>query len=444
MISDTDAHQVAHAITAAVDALDAWTRTPLETREQVVRQFAITVAANAESLTDLLMSEVSKLRDDAAAEVAAVIAKVEISIEMQRTRRAELTTPLTGFHSQVRYRPLGVVVVLGPFNFPAHLPSGQIIPALLAGNSVVFKPSELAPRVADWLANIWTQAGLPQGVLNVIQGGPQVAKAAIADERIAAVMFTGGYQAGLAIHRQLAGRPDVLLALEMGGNNPLVLVSPYNISDAAAWVIKSAFVTAGQRCTCARRLIVVADELGQQAIDAIVESANAMNCGLPHDDPPVAMGPVVSAQAAERILRVQNRWLDAGGLPLLKMMCLPRSPALLSPGIIDMTACETSTDEEWFGPLLQLYRVADFQAAIRVANDTKYGLAAGLIGGDEAMFEEFRHCVRAGIVNWNAATTGASGRLPFGGIGYSGNHRSAGSYAIDFCNDPIATLIKER
>jgi len=437
----SDERDVGNAITDAANAAITWSKVPLNEREAVLRRFAAHVAANAESLTLLIMREVGKLRADAATEVAAVVAKAEITIEMMRGRRGDLDSTTRDVVSQVRYRALGVVVVLGPFNFPAHLPGGQIAPALLAGNAVVFKPSELAPAVGKWIADAWTHAELPTNVLQLIQGDASIAKVAIADDRIAGVFFTGSHRAGVAIHRQLAGRPDVLLTLEMGGNNPVVLMPPYELAKAATTIATSAFISSGQRCTCARRLIVVDDGNGDEVVSALIELVREMKCGLPSDDPAADMGPVISAMAAENLIQTQSRWIDCGGVPLLKMLVSPRAAALVTPGIIEMTGCESVEDEEWFGPLLQVFRVTDFQAAIRLANATKYGLAAGLIGGTQESFEEFRSSIAAGIVNWNLPTTGASSRLPFGGIGLSGNHRAVGSYAIDCCNDPIASMM---
>ncbi len=427
------------AIGRAVEAGRRWAATSLDIRVAVLRGFAAYVAANAEALTQLLMCEIGKLRADAASEVAACVAKVEITIELASIRAADQDSSAGDTACQIRHRPIGVILVLGPFNFPAHLPGGQIVPALLAGNAIVFKPSELSPAVGRWIADAWTAAGLPHGVLNLIQGGAPVAQVAIADQRIDGVLFTGGYRAGASIHRQLAGRPHVLLALEMGGNNPLVICPPYEVEKAVQTIIASTFVSAGQRCTCARRLIVVQDDAGQRLIDHLVDQTRLLACGLPLDDPPVAIGPVVSAAAGARLLESQQSWIDSGGIPLLESKVSARSAALLSPGIIDMTDAAAS-DEESFGPLLQVYRVSNFDAAIDLAARTRFGLAAGLIGGNEAMFEAFRARVGAGIVNWNLPLTGASSRLPFGGIGCSGNHRPAGAYAIDFCHTPVASM----
>lgn len=437
------AAQVALAVEAAAAAQDAWARAPRAQREAVVRAFAAEVAASRDELAALIRREVGKLPSDVQGEINAVIAKAEITIEALRQRRGDADIAMDHTTASLRYRPLGTVVVLGPFNFPAHLPGGHIIPALLAGNAVVFKPSERSPAVGRWLVDAWTRAGLPAGVLNLIQGDATVARAAVAHHLTAGVFLTGGYEAGRAIHRQLAGRPQVLLALELGGNNPLVVVSPEDVSQAVSSIATSAFISSGQRCTCARRLIVVDDPRGRETIDALAQHVRKLRIGLPDEQPEPEIGPVISAEAAQKIVQTEARLRAAGAHPVVPVRLSGICPALLRPGLIDVTGCEELPDEEWFGPLLQIQRVANFEAAVQAAAATRFGLAAGLIGGTAAMFEEYRWRVGAGIVNWNCATTGASSRLAFGGIGDSGNHRPAGAFAVDFCNDPIVSTVAQ-
>lgn len=435
------AEQVAAAFAAADRIQHDWGRTPLAQRETIVLRYAELLSQRGEELAQLITREIGKLPSDARGEVAASIAKAQITIDAMHERRGDVDLTIEHGRRSVRYRPLGPVLVLGPYNFPAHLPGGHLIPALLAGNTVVFKPSELAAAVGRWMIDRWTEAGLPAGVLNLIQGDATVARVAIDDPRTAGVFLTGGYAAGRAIHRQLAGRPEVLLALELGGNNPVVVASPADPVATADQLSQSAFLSAGQRCTCARRLIVIDNPAGRQTVAAVTERIRNMRCGLPHEQPEPDIGPMVSARHANLLQQAEANFFAYGGHSILDVEQVGDCGALLRPGIVDMTDCHDAVDDEWFGPLLQLFWVKDFDAALKRASATRYGLAAGLFGGDEAMFETFRDSVGAGVVNWNAPTTGASGRLPFGGIGASGNHRPAGYHAIDFCNDPIASLI---
>lgn len=436
---DAGPNQVAKAIESAAAAGRAWSATSLDDRFAIARRFAEQLTQQSDAIACCISEQVGKPIWEAKTEVGASIAKVELSIAALGERCGAGEQQLDGFQAVGRYRPLGVMLVLGPFNFPLHLPGGQIIPALLAGNTVVFKPSEQAPAVGQMLVQAWRAAGLPAGVLNLIQGDATVAATAIDHPNTNGVLFTGSRRTGAAIHRQLAGRPEVLLALEMGGNNPLVVADPQPADAAIDLVIQSAFLSAGQRCTCARRLIVIESPENRDFLQRLTAAIPRIRCGLPDADPPPFYGPLVSSAAADEVLRVQDDLCRRGAIALVTACRDRHCNALVSPGLIDVTGIEAS-DEECFGPLLQVIWVKDFAAAIAAANATRFGLAAGLVGGSAADFDRFRRDVRAGVINWNRQTTGASGRLAFGGVGYSGNHRPAGYFAADFCSDPIASL----
>src|SRR5690606_33367635 len=335
----------------------------------------------------------------------------------------------------------GVAAVLGPFNFPGHLPNGHIMPALIAGNTVIFKPSEQTPEVAEFTVRLWEEAGAPAGVVNLRQGARAPAEALVAHDAVDAVMFTGSVPAGRAIHRALAGKLEKIVALELGGNNPLVVWDAANLEAAARIIVKSAYISSGQRCTCSRRLIVKAGAEGDRVVEALARLADRIVVGMPDAQPQPFIGPVISAKAADGVLVAQAGWLGSGGVAVRDMRRLDLGPAFLSPGLIDVTAISSRKDEEVFGPLLQVIRAEDFDAAIEEANNTRFGLAAGLICDDPKLFERFEREVRAGVLNWNRQTTGASGAAPFGGVGQSGNHRPAGYYAADYSAWPMASLI---
>lgn len=442
--NEASIQQVDQAIQGASEAAPVWRKTPLLTRIECVRQFGQLLEKQREELAQLISAEAGKTLTESRGEVVTSIAKVELSIKALDQRRRPETSELGSHIADVTFRPIGAMLVLGPYNFPAHLPGGQIIPALLAGNTVVFKPSEQVPAVGQWLVEQWNASGLPPGVMNLIQGSRTVAEAAIDHPALGGVLFTGSYAAGVAIHRRLAGRPNVILALEMGGNNPLIVLDGSNHQLTTGAICASAFVTSGQRCTCARRLIVVESERTRGLLDALVDRVARLRVGLPNDDPEPFVGPLISADAAQAVLSAQANLLSLGGTSLVTMKRDPRCPALLSPGMIDLTGFDTvAPDEEYFGPLLQVYRCADLESAIRIAGQTKFGLAAAVLGGQREDFEQVHSNLAAGVINWNRATTGASGALPFGGLGASGNHRPAGFWMVDSCSDPIASLIAE-
>ncbi|HEX8479605.1 MAG TPA: succinylglutamate-semialdehyde dehydrogenase, partial [Telluria sp.] len=334
----------------------------------------------------------------------------------------------------------GVFGVFGPYNFPGHLPNGHIVPALIAGNTVVFKPSEYAPRTAVKTVQLWEKAGLPAGVINLVNGGRDTGIALGKNDGLDGVLFTGSCQTGVALHKQFGGQPGKMLALEMGGNNPLVVWDVRDIDAAVHHAIMSAFISAGQRCTCARRLVVADTEEGDAFIERLVEVASTLTVGASNAEPQPFMGPVVSSAVAARLVQAQAEMAAKGGKVLLQMRQLDPNAGFVTAGIVDVTNAKDIPDEEWFGPLLQIVRVADFDAAIKVANNTEFGLAAALLSNDEALWKQFAVQARAGIVNWNRPTTGAASSAPFGGVGKSGNHRPSAYYAADYCAYPVASI----
>jgi succinylglutamic semialdehyde dehydrogenase len=343
-----------------------------------------------------------------------------------------------------RYKPHGVVAVLGPFNMPGHLPNGHLVPAILAGNTAVLKPSEQAPLVAWVMAAAWEAAGVPAGVLNLVQGGAHTGRALVDNALIDGVFFTGSVAVGLSLSRALAERPGTILALEMGGNNPLVVHECANLDAAAYLTVLSAYITAGQRCSCARRLIVPTGTQGDAFIDRLMGLIGRVRAGFPADEPEPFLGPVITAATAARLLQAQAQLVARGARVLSEMTASPRSPALLSPGLIDVTVISPQEDEELFGPILQLVRVRDFDEAVAEANNTRYGLTAGLLSDRRDLYERFYRGVRAGVVTWNRQLTGSSSRLPFGGVGLSGNHRPGAFFAADYCAYPVAAMEADR
>jgi succinylglutamic semialdehyde dehydrogenase len=438
-----DAGQVDAAVAAACQALPAWNARGLEERAALVRGFAVQLEQQRAELADLIARESGKPLWEAATEVGTAIAKVANSIDAILERRWTKTEPAGELTAVTRYRPHGVMAVLGPFNLPAHLPGAHIIPALLAGNTVVFKPSELTPAVGQWLARAWEQAGLPPGVVNLLHGQAEVAQQLAAHDDVAGVLFTGSYRVGCALHKLLAGRPEKVLALEMGGNNPLIVHRIEHFEPALLTILESAYITSGQRCTCARRLIVTEAAGPERLLPALQAAVARIRVGLPLDHPQPYMGPLIRPVAAERILAAQTGLLERGARPLVLAARDPRAAALVTPGLLDATDCQLD-DEEYFGPLLLIERTSDLPAAVELANQTRFGLAAAILSGYREDFEYASQHLRAGLINWNRQTTGANGRLPFGGIGASGNHAPSGYFAADYCSYPVASLESER
>jgi succinylglutamic semialdehyde dehydrogenase len=434
------AGQVDAAVMAARQAFPAWATLTLDERIGVLETFAVTLKHRADEIARCIGEETGKPLWESVTEVTSMANKVAISVQSYRERTGEKSGPLGDATAVLRHKPHGVVAVFGPYNFPGHLPNGHIVPALLAGNTVVFKPSELTPKVAELTVQCWIEAGLPAGVLNLVQGARETGIALAANTGIDGLFFTGSSRTGNSLHQQFAGRPDKILALEMGGNNPLVVDQVADVNAAVYTVIQSAFISAGQRCTCARRLLVPQGTWGDAFMARLVEVTATIQVGAFDQQPAPFMGSVISLHAAQALLDAQEQLLANGAVALLEMTQPQAQAALLTPGILDVSDVSDRPDEELFGPLLQVIRYTDFDAAINEANATQYGLAAGLLSDSQERYQQFWLQSRAGIVNWNKQLTGAASTAPFGGVGASGNHRASAYYAADYCAYPVASL----
>ena len=433
-IGDADAE-----VAAARSGWASWAALPLTVRIETLRRFGNVVRQRADAFADLLARETGKPLWEARTEVESVIAKVDISVTAyaERTSQRRLDAPM-GSRMALRHKPHGVLAVLGPYNFPAHLPNGHIVPALLAGNAVVFKPSEKTPAVGAFMVDCYRAAGVPETCIRLLIGGPAEGKALADHADIDGLLFTGSARTGLALNRAFAAKPEKILALEMGGNNPIIVWDTPDLHTAAVLVIQSAFTTAGQRCTAARRLIV-----DTKLYDALIDTINTMVgrliVGSPHDDPAPFMGPVIDNEVADQLTESFLALLMRGGRPIRHLERVVEDKPFLVPAIIDVTAITDRPDIELFGPILQVIRTDDFDAAIAEANNTRYGLSASLISQTPALYDRFWSGVRAGIVNWNKPTNGASSSAPFGGVGWSGNHRPSAFYAADYCAYPVVS-----
>ncbi|WAT17844.1 succinylglutamate-semialdehyde dehydrogenase [Aurantiacibacter sp. MUD11] len=425
-------------------AWPAWAAEPLAKRIELVRRFANEVRKDQDDFAELIARETGKPLWEARTEVEAVIAKVEISVSAyaERTGQRKLDSALQGT-AALRHKPHGVMAVLGPYNFPAHLPNGHIVPALIAGNAIILKPSEKTPAVGERLLTYFNRAGIPSALVQCLIGGPEEGKALVAHSGVDGVLFTGSAQVGIAINKKLATNPGKIVALEMGGNNPIVLWDTPKMSDAATLIIQSAFTTAGQRCTAARRLIVKSS-MYDEAVETVKKLASRIIVGAPFDEPQPFMGPVIDVNTADQLTESFLYLLSNGGKAISHLRRPQEDLPFLSPAIIDTTAMKERPDVELFGPILQIIKVDDFDQAIAEANNTRFGLSASLIGGSPQQYNRFWANIRAGIVNWNRPTNGASSAAPFGGIGLSGNHRPAAFYAADYCAYPVTSTEMEQ
>lgn len=444
------------AVRAARSALPAWSRWSIEQRAGVLRRFAEIAKARKDQLADLICEETGKAMWESQAEAGLISSKVDITLEEGvRTGRHRVETfefSMGGAKTaRCHFRPHGVMAVVGPYNFPAHLPNGHIVPALLTGNTVVFKPSDKAPAVGQMLAEMLDaalrEAGAPAGVVNLVQGRADTASRLVTHDDIDGILFTGSWPVGRRIMEANLDRPGRIIALEMGGNNPAVVMPDADLYQAVVEVVRCAFNTTGQRCTSTRRLIVH-EAVADRVIPAVVKAASSLVIGDPRSGEPVFMGPIISEEARSAVFAAERRFAERGGRVILESTAVPGlegwylTPSVVMVDRFAMDVDDCGCDEEVFGPMLRIAVVGSLDEAIAQANATRYGLAASIFTADRAAQERFLAEARAGCVNINCGTAGASSKLPFGGLGFSGNHRPAGAFSLDYCAYPVATMIE--
>ena len=429
--------QIEDAVDAAASAFQSWSSLSYRQRSAYVASFIEAVKGKQDLLGKAIHLETGKPHWESKTEVGAMIGKAAISEKAYAQRTGSESAENGGIRVSLQHRAIGVFAVLGPYNFPAHLPNGHIIPALLAGNTIVFKPSELTPMVGELMVQCWIEAGLPAGVLNLVQGGRSTGELLTASGGIDGVLFTGSSKTGAAIHKQFGGKTEKMLALEMGGNNPLVVGRVENTKAAVYNIIQSAFISSGQRCTCARRLILLRSPSNEALLAELKSATASIKVGATDD---CFIGPLVSNDAADNVMRVAAELAGLGATEILAPQRPDAARPFIQPGIMDVTGVAGVVDEECFGPLLQVIWVDSLEEALLEANNTRYGLSAGLLSDDARAWDVFFQGIRAGIVNWNRPITGASGSAPFGGVGASGNFRPGAFYAADYSAYPIASM----
>lgn len=433
--------QVSEAVRAARAALPMWAELTYTQRCSYIERYTNLLSERQDDLSKIIAKENGKPFWEAKTEVAAMIGKFNLALMAYEERCADKHKELPeNVNLYTRHKPHGVLAVYGPFNFPAHLPHGHIIPALLAGNTIVFKPSEMTPAVGEIISSIWDEIELPKGVFNLVQGHKEVGIALNEEPLLDGVLFTGSSEVGLQLQSSLTKYPHRLIALEMGGNNPMVFLDSNDLKASAYCAIQSAFVTSGQRCTCARRLIVVESEQSDLFLEELVALAGKVIVDDAFASPSPYMGPLISMDSAEKVVSHYQSLTEHGAEAMLPTKRLSNDKPFISPGILDVTSIDNLEDVEVFGPLLKVIRVKSFDAAITVANNTKYGLSSGIITENRDYYDRFYKLSRAGIINWNKPLTGASGAAPFGGVGISGNHRPSGYNSADYCSYPVASM----
>jgi succinylglutamic semialdehyde dehydrogenase len=456
---------VGAAVLAARVALPRWSALDREARFAVLRRFGALAKERAQRLAEVVCDEIGKVMWECKQEAGLLANKVDITLDPAPEGGLRRVTPFEIALSPTRrgrclFRPHGVVAVLGPFNFPLHLPNGHIVPALATGNTVVLKPSDKAAACGQALAELFDDAlrlelgaGYIPGVVNLVQGKGDVAAALASHEGVDAIAFTGSWPVGRRILEANLDRPGRIVALELGGNNPALVMPDADLRLAAIEIARSAFSTTGQRCTCTRRAIIH-EAVAGKLIPAICQAASALIIGPPRATHPVFMGPLNNEAAMQSLLSFQRDAMGAGAQALVSASRVDSAGAgwFVSPSVLRVERFSAASDAspgrdagcdmEIFGPLLRVCVVKSLDEGIDQANATRFGLAASIFTSDPAAQDAFLQRVRAGCININTGTAGASSKLPFGGLGLSGNHRPAGSFALDYCAYPVASMVE--
>lgn len=438
-----DPAAVGRAVSAARAAFPGWSAVTMDERAERLRAWSAACARNVERIAGLITRETGKILPESRQEAQLLSDKVAVTLEERvRARIAGYDVAGTGTRSnRCTWRPYGVMAVIGPFNFPAHLPNGHWVPALLAGNTVVFKPSERAPATGALMAELMTEAGMPEGVFNLVQGRGDAAAALAAHEDVDGILFTGSWPVGRRILEANLDRPGRMVALEMGGSNPAIVMDDADLRQAVVECVRCAFLSSGQRCTCTRR-VVVHRAVADRFIAAFVEAARSISVGAGDAVPVPFMGPVISREARDAVLAFQRECAARGEAVLLESRALPGDGWFVTPGVLRAPRFERATDREVFGPVVRISVADGIDDAIDQANATDFGLAASVFTRSEGVVRAAMARLRAGCINVNCGTAGASGKLPFGGLGRSGNLRPAGAAMIDACAYPVASMVE--
>jgi succinylglutamic semialdehyde dehydrogenase len=433
------------ATKAAKKAFMPWARLSQEERNGYIRRLREVYISHADQIAEVIARETGKPLWEAQTEAKSLVSKIDITLDhsMRLVQDERVENALPGVDGYIRHRARGVMAVLGPFNFPAHLPNGHIVPALATGNTIVFKPSEMTPAIGQLMAQMFEKAGFPNGVFNLVQGVAETGKRLVSDENVDGILFTGSYETGLKIKQATMDHHWKLLALEMGGKNASIVWDDADMNKAIYESVIGSFVSAGQRCSCTSR-IILHKKIADQFIEKFYDTAKKLSIGHWKDNP--FMGPLINSDAVEKYLRFQEIAQREGAERLMRGKVFDvegYSGYYVTPSICLVKEYRPESvyqKSEIFGPNVAVYQVDDFDEALKINDSTGFGLVTSVFSKNRDLYEEARLRARVGLVNWNRTTNGASSRLPFGGIGKSGNDRPTAHFAVLYCTVPVASL----
>ena len=435
---------VDQACESARRAFLEWSEWPMAQRIDCLNKVKDIYLKKQEQFAEVIARETGKPLWEALTEVKAVIGKFAITFDhsLKLIEEQTIKAALPGVDGVVRYRPRGVMAVIGPFNFPGHLPNGHIVPALVTGNTVVFKPSEETPATGQFMAECFHEAGVPQGVLNLVQGPGETGRRIVCHKDVDGILFTGSYDVGLKIKQQTLNDYWKIHALEMGGKNATIIWDDADIEKAVYESTIGAFISAGQRCSCTSRVFVHKDVV-DQFTDSFYEHAKKLEIGHWKNNP--FMGTLINNKAVDTYLRFQDIALREGCDRIMrgKSLDVGVKGHYVTPSIYRVKEFDPKSvyqNTEIFGPNLAIHTVDNLDDAIEMNNSSGYGLSMALFTKQEELYKRALSRAKVGLLNWNRTTNGASSRLPFGGRGKSGNDRPTAHFAVYYCTVPVASL----
>lgn len=428
------------AVESAARAFPGWRSTPAPTRGRIVATAARLMEKHKEELAQLLTREEGKTIAESRGELQRSINVADFCAgESRRMNGETIQSELPLNFAYTIKQPIGVVACVTPWNFPVAIPVWKLAPALVAGNSVVFKPASLTPATAVRIVEIFAEAGIPPGVLNLIIGsGSEAGDEIIGHPAVKAVSFTGSNGVGIRLYEQVSRR-GAKCQCEMGGKNPVVVLEDADMELAVESTAQGAFGSSGQRCTATSRAVVVND-VADEFVERLAARANSMRIGN-GADAKTEMGPSVDESQFKTVLE----YIDIGGEDGAKLICGGKRATgdgldkgyFVQPTIFDQVTSDMRiAREEIFGPVLSVLRVKDFAEAMQVANDCEYGLSSSIFSNDAARIFRFVDEIETGMTHINSPTTGGEAHIPFGGIKGTGiGDREQGSTALDFYTD---------
>ncbi len=436
------------AVHCARGAFAPWSRKSNAERVEIIKNFHQMIAVRREEFAEIIAREVGKPLWDAQAEVRAALQEIDVALHESFKPISDFEIPevIENAKGVCRYKPLGVLAVVGPFSSPLYFTSAQFIPALLTGNTVVFKPSEKAPMAGQLIAECFEEAGIPAGVFNLIQGEREVGRRLCVHEGVDGVLFAGSNETGVRIKQDTLQQHWKFLTLQMGGKNPVMVWEDADLEAALMGSLVGAFTSAGQRCTSTSR-ILVHRKIFDLFLNRFHERAKAFSIGHPLENP--FMGPLIDSSSVDRYMKflgiasregceivMRGKALDLGysGHYVAPSICCIKQPT------VEAVRKSIYQQTELFGPNVVLIPVEDLDEAIALSNASQYGLVTSVYSKNRTVYEKCLDQLQYGLIYWNQPTIEASPRLPFGGLKKSGNHVPGAVFSALSCTTPVASL----